>query len=251
MIKRFVSITSALLIGLCSSPMNAETHTSNADIAPFTAKYDLFRQGEKYGQGSRSFKKHDDGSYLLELSSEIEWLIFSDKRKEKSHFNFNNGVVQPISYYYKRTGTGSDKKLTVTFNDDKTLSYQPKPSKKKKQKKGAYPDTWQAGWLDEMGLHMQIQADLKQGKKKFSYTVVSKSGNARQYDLEVIGHEVIATGLGRFDAVKVARIYKEKKFYAQHAWFIPELDYTLARLWRIKKGVEQYDLVLNSYTPSK
>ncbi|MDU0114354.1 DUF3108 domain-containing protein [Psychrosphaera aquimarina] len=177
----------------------------------------------------------------MSLESDIEWLIFSDARKEISHFTNNNGRLVPSTYSYGRTGTGKDKEINIQFKPDHTLIVNPKA------KKSPAPDTWEDGWLDEMSLHMQIQADLAVGKTKFEYTIVSNSGKLQVYEFEVIGHELITTGLGRFNTIKVARVYDKNKFYAQHAWFIPELNHTLARLWRMKKGVEQYDLVISSY----
>lgn len=218
--------------------------TSENDIKPFVAKYDLFRQGEKYGEGSRVLKDNGQNSYSLELSSKIEWLIFSDERTEYSEFVYKDSEITPVNYLFSRTGTGRDKNLSINFEDNKSLVISPK------SKKGNRPTEWQEGWLDEMTLHLQLQQDLIKGKKDFEFNMVSKSGNHKTYQMEVIGEELISTGLGRFNAIKVSRIYKDNKFTAQYAWFIPELNYTLARLWRIKKGVEQYDLVIKAYNPA-
>lgn len=217
----------------------AESKQSN-DIKPFVAKYDLFRQGEKYGEGSRELKDNGHGRYSLELSSHIEWLIFSDKRTEYSEFYYKNSNITPINYLFSRTGTGRDKNLSINFESDKRLVISPKSDEER-------PTQWQEGWLDEMTLHLQLQQDLIDGNTKFDFNMISKGGSFKNYKMEVIGEELISTGLGRFNAIKVSRIYEDDKFTAQYAWFIPELNYTLARLWRIKKGVEQYDLVIKEY----
>lgn len=217
---------------------------SDNDIKPFDAKYDLFRQGEKYGEGARVLKANGLDNYSLELSSKIEWLIFSDERTEYSEFIYKDSKITPVNYLFSRTGTGRDKNLSINFESDKSLIISPK------SKKGNRPTEWQDGWLDEMTLHLQLQQELIEGKKNFEFNMISKSGNHKTYKMEVIGEELISTGLGRFNAIKVSRIYKDNKFTAQYAWFIPELNYTLARLWRIKKGVEQYDLVIKDYKPA-
>ncbi len=217
---------------------------ATAQITPFSAVYDMYRQGDKLGSGERKLTRDSTGEYTLSLKSDLEWLIFSDKRFEKSIFSIEDGRVIPKSFEYKRSGTGKDDKLKIQFEPNKNLVVKPK------HKKDPAPDQWQAGWLDEMSMHAQIQLDLKNGQVKFEYQLISNSGRLRSYKFEVIGEELISTGMGRFKAIKVARIYDNKKFYAQHAWFIKELDYTLARLWRMKKGVEQYDLVIKKYTAS-
>lgn len=210
-------------------------------IKPFSADYDLFRQGEKYGQGNRTLAELDNDRYSLQLSSKIEWLIFSDERIEHSEFLYKNNQITPQSYLFDRTGTGKDKQFSINFSEDKNLYISPKPKKSK------LPETWSNDWRDEMTLHLQIQQDLIDGKSEFTYQMLSKSGKLREYKMEVIGKEMIATGAGRFEAIKVARIYEKDKKTQLFAWFIPELNYTLSRLWRIKKGVEQYNLVLASY----
>jgi hypothetical protein len=245
MIKRvYTSLILLLTTALgCATVSFAEPQLKNdgtAYIKPFTAVYDMYRQGDKLGQGSRILTDLGDDTYSIELASDIEWLIFSDRRSELSIFKYQGRKITPMSYVYKRSGTGSDKDLKIEFKQDKSLVVKPRSKKT--------PDTWHDGWLDEMTLHIQVQADLMAGKTKFEYDIISNSGSQRTYTLEVIGHEMISTGLGRFNAIKVAKIYDKKKFYAQHAWFIPELNYTLARMWRMKKGVEQYDLVINQYT---
>ncbi len=219
----------------------ATSKVNDFRIVPFTAVYDMYRQGDRLGDGERALTKNDDSTYTLSLKSELKWLIFSDKRKEQSSFKVKDGKVTPVHFTYKRTGTGKDDDVFIEFRENKDLVIVPKA------KRDPAPNKWQDGWQDEMSLHAQIQFDLMAGKKLFNYTIVADNGRLREYEFEVIGEELISTGFGRFKAIKVARIYDDKKFYAQHAWFIPELNFTLARLWRMKKGVEQYDLVINSY----
>lgn len=241
MIKRLKGFALILLAGFSISPVNAN---ESIEIKPFNAVYDMYRQGDKLGQGNRSLVALGNDKYTLELNSKIEWFIFSDKRKESSILEFKNNQAQPISYNFERTGTGKDKSLLVDFRPNNELYVNPKASS------DPAPATWKKGWLDELTLHLQVQADLMQGKTFFEYELISSSGKLKSYQLEVIGNEIISTGMGRFNAVKVARVYGEdRKFYALHAWFVPELNYTLARMWRMKKGVEQYDLVLNKYQP--
>lgn len=248
------AVLSSLVLGcvtLMSSFFTSATEVSNdtvkhsETIKPFVAVYDMYRQGDRLGQGERRLERQANNQYSLSLESELKWLIFSDRRKETSVFSVQDEQVVPSSYQFNRSGTGSDDEINILFNKDNSLVINPKA------RKDAAPETWQLGWQDEMSLHAQIQLDLINGKKLFDYTVVTNNGKLRDYNFEVIGEELISTGFGRFKAVKIARIYDDKKFYAQHAWFIPELNFTLARLWRMKKGVEQYDLVINSYTVSE
>lgn len=233
--------TSLLKVLSVTALMAFSTNLFANAIKPFEAGYDLFRQGDKYGEGKRTLTEAGDGRYTLELSSHLEWLIFSDDRTELSEFYYQNNKITPFSFLYSRSGTGKDKQLSISFAENKKLYVSPRP------KKSQLPDTWKDEWRDEMTFHMQVQQDLIDGKTEFNYEVVTKAGKLRQYKMEVVGKEMIVTGAGKFEAIKVSRIYEDKKDTKLYAWFIPELNYTLSRLWRMKKGVEQYDLVLASY----
>ena len=212
-----------------------------AGILPFTATYDFFRKGDKLGEGHRTLSKNKDGTYSLVLKSKLEWLIFSDERSEKSHFTVQDDDVTPISYHYTRSGTGTDKFFMAKFNPDHSFEFEVDNVN--------YPSVkeWQPGLLDELTLRYKIQADLIAGKRFFEYDVISKKGAIKHYRLKVDGTEKIVTALGVSDAIRVVRVYPETKKHALHAWFIPELNYTLARLWRVKNGVEQFDLVISRY----
>ena len=240
------SVASSYATSVASNEEATQPGTAEGlDIVSFDAVYDMYRQCDLLGSGKRALTKLDNDKYQLTLESELEWLIFSDNRKEVSTFLMSDTDITPIKYTYDRSGTGSDKSLTIAFEPDNKLTITPRP------KKNAAPEQREPNWHDEMSMHMQIQLDLINGKSELNYTIVSNKGELKEYQFEVIGEELISTGMGRFKAVKVARVYENRKFYAQHAWFIPELNYTLARLWRMKKGVEQYDLVIKSYTSSK
>ena len=52
---------------------------------------------------------------------------------------------------------------------------------------------------------------------------------------------------GNVEAIKVKRLYDNDKRQAL-AWFAPEMDYMLVRMWKGEKGVEQFEVQLNSFT---
>ena len=94
---------------------------------------------------------------------------------------------------------------------------------------------------------MQVREELKQGKTQLSYPLIDKKGNLRNYDFEVVGTEMISLPIGNVEAIKVKRLYDNDKRQAL-AWFAPEMDYMLVRMWKGEKGVEQFEVQLNSFT---
>lgn len=66
---------------LFCSTVSAET----VPLGSFNADYIVYRAGKKHGEANRYLKNTDQG-YQLGYSSDISWMIFSDKRQETSDF---------------------------------------------------------------------------------------------------------------------------------------------------------------------
>lgn len=241
----FILLATSLASPFLLASSNGDLVT-NTELAPFNASYDLYRRGDKLGKGSRSLTRTENNQYSIELSSQLSWFIFSDKRWETSQFSIQNQQVLPSTYSFKREGTGRDKSLQATFHPDKTLELLPESDDAKLADK-----QWQAGWLDEMSMFMQLQLDLIAGKTEFSYQVVTYRGELRTYNLKLIGKETIQTGMGELETIKVERIYPPERKKSQYAWFAPTLGHTLVRLRKVKKGSEEFDLVLKSFSFQK
>jgi hypothetical protein len=59
----------------------------------------------------------------------------------------------------------------------------------------------------------------------------------------VVDHETLVLPYGTVKTIKVERIYENSERQTI-AWFAPELDYALVRIWKGKSGVEQFDIQL-------
>ncbi len=77
---------SALLA--CVGTLLLPTSVLAGDLTQYQAKYDVLRKGETHGKAVRELKKTANDSYVLTYHSEIEWMIFSDSRKETSKFTY-------------------------------------------------------------------------------------------------------------------------------------------------------------------
>jgi hypothetical protein len=211
-----------------------------SELTQFEAKYDILRQGENHGEGIRTLKKLADNNYQVSYHSDIEWMIFSDSRKETSIFSLKGNQVSPINYTMVRKGTGPDKKYTLQFNSSQ---------KSVKSSESKYPIEceWSDKFQDSISYQVQVREELKMGKTNFSYPLVDKKGNCRDYNFEVVGKEMISLPIGNIEAIKVKRLYDNDKRQAL-AWFAPEMDYMLVRMWKGEKGVEQFEVQMKSFT---
>ena len=229
---------SALLA--CVGTLLLPTSVLAGDLTQYQAKYDVLRKGETHGKAVRELKKAADGNYVITYHSEIEWMIFSDSRKETSMFTYHDQKISPMSYTMERSGTGPDKEYSLKFDATQ---------KQVQSSQSKYPlkIDWSDEFQDSLSYQVQVREELKQGKTQLSYPLVDKKGNLRNYNFEVVGTEMISLPIGNVEAIKVKRLYDNDKRQAL-AWFAPEMDYMLVRMWKGEKGVEQFEVQLNSFT---
>jgi len=202
----------------------------------FNADYILYRAGKPHGEANRYLKLTENG-YQLGYSSDINWMIFSDKRQETSDFIVQNGQIQPLRYVMQRSGTGPNRYYELNLDpDNKVLT-----EGKNRQVKAV---SWQDDWQDKISYQLQLALDLKAGKTEFSYNVLNRNGNSKVYHYKVVMEEKLPLPFGNINTLRIARVEanSNKQIYA---WVAPELDYMLVRLWRGEDNVEQFDIQLH------
>ncbi len=210
------------------------------ELTEYQASYDILRKGKNHGEAVRELKKVGEQTYQLTYHSNIEWMIFSDKREETSVFTFLDNKVTPHHYNMVRTGTGPDKDYKIDFDTQ---------NKVVTSSTSEYPlkCEWTDEFQDAISYQVQVREGLKKGETYFSFPLIDKKGNRRDYNFEVVGKEMISLPIGNVEAIKVKRLYDNDKHQAL-AWFAPEMDYMLVRMWKGEKGMEQFEVQMNSFT---
>ena len=243
-------LTQILRLGLLSllaiTPLvSAENTDATIKIKPYIAKYSLLRSGKEHGSAERELFVLNT-RYRLRYESSLEWMVFSDQRSETSEFMIVDNQVKPLSYKMDRKGTGPDRSYQVTFDRENRQIKGPKQRRKKrkkdkKDKKAGI--TWNENWLDPISYQQQLYIDLHQGKTEFHYKFINRKGQEHQYRFKVTDKETLVLPYGTVKALKVERIHDNSERQTI-AWFAPELDYALVRIWKGKSGVEQFDIRL-------
>lgn len=211
-------------------------------IKPFTAEYSIIRKSDPVGKAVRKLQYIDKKTAKYSYQTNIKWLIFSDSRKESSTITLNNNHVTPMHYQYNREGTGRDKAYEWQYD----IAQNSATNVKKKQKiKINFPENIQ----DKLSYHFQHRLNLKANPKQrhFVYPVISTSGSIKNYVYQYDGEEELMLPYGAIKAIRLKREVIEKK-RVTYAWFAPELDYLLVKLYQSKSGVEQFEAQLNTLT---
>ena len=221
-----------VVTSLLSQALSADT----MPLSSFSAEYAVYRAGKQHGTAKRYLISTEQG-YQLGYSSDISWMIFSDKREETSDFILTDGRIQPLRYIMRRSGTGPNRYYELNLDPAaKVLS-----EGKKRQPKAV---NWQDDWQDQISYQLQLALDLKAGKTEFHYNVLNRNGNSKLYHYKVVAEEMLPLPYGNINTLRIARIEQnsDKQIYA---WVAPELDYMLVRLWRGEDNVEQFDVQLH------
>jgi len=217
-------------------------------IPAFSAVYTLLHKSDPVGTAIRELAYIDNiagsssesKSAIYHYETDIEWLIFSDKRTETSTLSLENGKVTPHHYQYKREGTGRDKNYEWHYDLAKKTAVD---LKKEKTISLAITD----GLQDKLSYHLQNRLDLLNNpqQERFTYSVISTSGSIKDYTYQYDGEEELVLPYGLVKTIRLKREVTEKK-RVTYAWFAPELDYLLVKLYQVKAGAEQFEAQLSS-----
>lgn len=216
-------------------------------IAPFTAEYNIIHKGSPVGTAVRELNYLADGKIHYSYNTEIEWLIFSDHRKESSVLSFNNNHVIPNHYLFERSGTGKDKRSEWKFIPEKNQAFVMEEDEDDHQIELDFSTQIQ----DKLSYHLQQRLDLIENPKQkhFVFEVIQSSGRTKNYVYEFDAEEELMLPYGSIKTIRLKREVVEKQRIT-YAWFAPELNYLLVRLNQIKGDVNQFEAQLDKYSLS-
>jgi hypothetical protein len=211
------------------------------NLRPFSASYVAFRSGKDIGNASLTLHSIKEDQYELIYQSKVSKFFLSDKRYEKTLFANSTGSLVPSEYIYKRSGTGSNKALSLIFDKSK---------KSIQINKGDENDTQYIFWdgeFDNQLFRVDFPQKLARGITSAQYSVINSRGEKRNYTLEVVGSDNLSIPYGNITAIKVL-IGRDSRKRMTYAWFAPSLNFNLVRLQQFKDNKEQGDIQLETFT---
>jgi len=211
-------------------------------LPKFSAQYTVLHKSDPVGTAVRELSYQEDGSANYHYKTYVEWLIFSQTRSETSILSINDNQVTPLHYTNTREGTGKDKRYEWRFNAEKG---QAKDIERKREHKVDFSNNLQ----DKLSYHLQHRLNLidDASQKDYVYSVINTSGSIKDYIYQYDGKEELILPYGLIKTIRFKREIKEKERIT-YAWFAPELNYLLVKLYQIKAGNEQFEAQLSSLT---
>ncbi|MBL4940794.1 MAG: DUF3108 domain-containing protein [Colwellia sp.] len=244
LIKFPLAVLLALLPFICFVSL-ATTEQQNSNPLPlpeFSAQYTVLHKSDPVGTATRTLTYQANGTINYHYQTYIEWLIFSQKRSETSILTIKNNQVIPQHYTFTREGTGRDKHYEWHYNAAKNQA-------KDIGRKREYTLDFSNNLQDKLSYHLQHRLNLiaDDKHKNYHYAVISTSGVVKDYAYQYDGEEELVLPFGLVKSIRFKREVKSKERIT-YAWFAPELDYLLVKLYQIKAGNEQFEAQLSTLT---
>jgi hypothetical protein len=227
-----------LVAALASAPATAGV------FSPYSAVYEISRDGLALGQASYKLSNAGNDCYLFEGVAKPLGLatLLIGTTNEQSRFCVNGGSIRSQHYEISREGGDKDDNYVLDFDW----------SRKTVETKGGEARALPADGLDPMVLQLAVRKQLKEsngkaGDKPLHITIVENNEN-KEYDLAVTGEEDIKTEIGNLRTIRIERVNDRKR--QLRFWLAPSLDYLPVRVERQKKDDSVFRMRLLSLPDS-
>ncbi|HTV87049.1 MAG TPA: DUF3108 domain-containing protein [Dyella sp.] len=184
-----------------------------AGPAPFTATYQVSRDGEAMGEATITLKSLGNGEY--EYSNQIKGTsglaaMLGANTSDVTRFRWNNNAPETETYHSKQSALKTKQRLMqvnwntrqVSVDDGKgTTSYAATP-----------------GMVDRNTMPLAIGLALQGGNQSVNLPVGVKQ-RVEQQQFKVQGTEAVQVPAGSFQAERVTRTDSDKHF---DAWYVPK-----------------------------
>lgn len=230
--SRCCSVTTAalLLLGtLFSALAGAETEVPEQpaplscpehQLAPFTARYDVYRNGKRLGKSLARLKKTGaEWTYLVTTAADRGLAGFlGGKITERSEFRVeDSGNLQSLNYEYQQGIRFSRREGKASFDWQRL-----EVAGVHKKKDFRLPLV--AGQTDRMLLNLKLMRMLSQGHDEFTFDTVERGKVDRMAFGRGGNQEMVDTPTGRLVTVQVSRKHRNP-LRETHSWHAPELGY--------------------------
>jgi len=205
---------------------------------PFRAVYEADYKGLPIrATGIRELKQTGDNQFTLSSTA----TSFFASVSEESNFTLTpENRLMPVEYQYHRKGIGKNRDASLRFDWPAQQVFS-----------DAQPTPWALsipmGTLDKLSYQLQMRYELLTAYQRgqpwppLAYQVAD-GGELKTYRFEVLGEENVDTPIGRFTALKIARVRTDSD-RTTIFWLAPAYDFLLVRfLQEEQKG--GFELIL-------
>ncbi len=215
----------------------ATAAASAQPMQPFTANYDLLRDGKLIGKAEIALIMGKDGWQFSNKSEGTEGLagFAGVKIEETSTFRWQDDAPETMHYHFFQKAAWKKKNRNIDVDHDaKRINASIDDSAK--------PLEYAPGTIDRNLVVLALGTDLKAKATTLEYRVADKHAvDTHRY--KISGNENIDTKRGRFDTIRVERI-RDKPGRTTTTWIAPKLGYIPARIVQTEPDGETLEMLL-------
>jgi len=210
--------------------------------APYTARYDVLRNGDRAGQSTVSLKALGGGRAELHSStngSDGLAAIAGASVEERSVLRWNEGAPETVSwdYHQKIAWKSRDRSLSVDAAAHR-LDLRDKDNR--------YSPPYKPGVLDRHAVTVAIMQDVAAGRTgELRYSVPDKD-EMGTWVFRVGGSEKIATPMGAQRALRVERVRDSGGGRSTTLWLAQDKGYVPLRILQKEPDGETIDMRITS-----
>jgi hypothetical protein len=207
------------------------------EATPYRAIYTAKYNGMSV-KAVRELQKTDRGYRII---SSVIGLLGGINEQENFHID-ESGRIKTDDFFSEKSivGTKSIEKLVVN-HDLNSAVY----TRKKKIRELHNV----ANYLGPVSYQLQLRHDLKTitntvDSRPPTYQVMSR-GRVKDYIFEVLGEELLDTGVGRLKTLKVQRVRDDSKRQTV-LWMAPDWGFLIVKIWQKDSDGEDYEMLLET-----
>jgi hypothetical protein len=241
---RWTVVLTVLLL-LFAAPLPAQTKAGYT-LAPYSARYAIYRNGKLTGKMEVSLERHDERWILRSEGSGTHGLarILAARDIEDVSGRLVDGSFRPDRYQRHTRVAGLDDRWTADFDwDQRTVSVAHDRGDPMVLDMGE-PGIGDA--LDPLSLKLALRYRLSRQEPELRFQMVDEDAIDEQ-NFRVLPGEWMETSLGCLRTTPVEKIRHNSKRYTR-AWHAPELDYIEVRLEHGKTGGNHLEMRITELT---
>ena len=210
--------------------------------APYTATYEVRRNGDVLGTATVDFRALPGGRYELHshtVGSEGLAAIAGVDLDERSTLRMAGGAPETVPYDYRQKMAWKSKSRALRVDADaRRIRYTDKGRD--------YAPPYRPGVLDRNAITVALMADVAAGKRgDFQYLVPGKD-ELETWTYRVAGSERLPTALGTDEAVRVERIRESSNGRTTTLWLGRNRGYVPLRILQREPDGETIEMLIRS-----
>ena len=233
-LTRFPALTLLLLMSALAGP-GPLTADPRAPL-PFSAEYDVYRNGKKIAQSVIELSRTANGQYSYSLETRGKKglaRLLGATDSESASFGWGDDRLTPISYQSSNKVGPRKRSWQASFD------WQAGTVTGAKDDTGfELPLTNQA--LDPVTLKFSLMDATAHGSRAMSFTLLDKD-HFEQHNYQAAAEQPLQTAIGCTAGIKIERIREQSTRYTT-TWLAPQLAYNLVRLDHGKRDGDQMSM---------